>query len=47
MSYTIYPSKNMSNSVMEIYNAVTAVSLMESIDISIVFNNEALYNICD
>lgn len=47
MSYTIYPSENMSNSIMEYYNAITAVSLMECMDISIIFNNEALYNICD
>lgn len=46
VSYTLYPSARMSSSPIEAYNAVLSqYSLVDNIDLSIMFDNAAIYNI--
>lgn len=45
--FTVYPSPQISSSVVEPYNAVLATqALMEYQDISILLDNEAIYDVC-
>ncbi|KAF0974231.1 hypothetical protein FDP41_006841 [Naegleria fowleri] len=47
LSYTIYPSPQLSTSVVEPYNSVLSThSLLENNDISVVLDNQAIYDIC-
>merc|ERR1711924_593830 len=47
LSFTIYPSPQVSTAVVEPYNAVLAThSLLEHTDVSFMVDNEALYDIC-
>jgi len=46
-SFCVYPSPNLSTSVVEPYNSVLAThALMEHTDVSFMYDNEALYDIC-
>ena len=49
MSYTIWPSPNISTSVLEPYNSSFSIhrTLVERIKYCVVFDNEKLYKICD
>lgn len=48
LNFAIVPSPTISTSVVEPYNAVLSLhGLLEYTDISFVFDNEALYNICN
>lgn len=47
LDYCVYPSKNMSTSVVEPYNSVLSThALMEYADVTMVLENEALYDVC-
>jgi tubulin alpha len=47
MGFTVYPSPQVSTAVVEPYNSVlTTHSLLEHQDVSIMLDNEALYDIC-
>ncbi|EQC30954.1 tubulin alpha chain [Saprolegnia diclina VS20] len=47
LGFTIYPSPQLSTAVVEPYNAVLAThALLEHTDISILLDNEAIYDIC-
>jgi tubulin alpha len=47
LDYCVYPSRNMSTSVVEPYNAVLSThALMEFCDVTMVLENEALYDVC-
>lgn len=47
LGFNIYPSPHLSTSVVEPYNAVLASkALLEHADISVMFDNEAIYDIC-
>lgn len=47
LSFSIFPSPQISTSVVEPYNGVLAThAMMEHTDVSCVFDNEALYRIC-
>ena len=47
MNYVIYPSARKSDTVVEPYNAVLASNaLQEHSDVTVLMDNEALYNIC-
>lgn len=47
LSYTIYPSPQLSTSVVEPYNSVLSThSLLEHNDLSVVLDNQAIYDIC-
>merc|ERR1712070_785814 len=47
LSFTIYPSPQVSTAVVEPYNTVLCVhSLLEHTDVSFMVDNEALYDIC-
>eukprot|EP01060_Flectonema_neradi_P027392 TRINITY_DN369_c2_g1_i1.p1 TRINITY_DN369_c2_g1~~TRINITY_DN369_c2_g1_i1.p1 ORF type:complete len:466 (+),score=51.44 TRINITY_DN369_c2_g1_i1:47-1399(+) len=47
LGFTIYPSPKLSTSVVEPYNSVLAThDLMEHNDVTCMFDNEAMYNIC-
>ena len=46
-SLAIYPSPRISTSILEPYNAmITSNTLLEHSDVTVVMDNEALYNIC-
>lgn len=46
VGFTVYPSPKISTSIVEPYNAVLSMhSLLEHIDVGLVLENEALYNI--
>lgn len=47
IDFCIYPSPNLSTAVVEPYNSVLSThALMEYTDVSLVFDNEAIYDIC-
>jgi len=47
VTYSMFPSPRASNLVVEPYNVILGTtSLLESTNLSIVFDNEALYNVC-
>lgn len=47
LDYCVYPSRNMSTSVVEPYNSVLSThALMEFCDVTMVLENEALYDVC-
>ena len=47
ITYSMFPSPKISNLVVEPYNMILGMmSLIEYADLSILFDNEALYNIC-
>jgi tubulin alpha len=47
MGFTVYPSPQVSTAVVEPYNSVLCThSLLEHQDVSIMLDNEALYDIC-
>jgi tubulin alpha len=47
LGFTIYPSPQVSTAVVEPYNAVLAThSLLEHTDVSVMIDNEAVYDIC-
>merc|ERR1711959_160075 len=47
LSFTIYPSPQVSTAVVEPYNAVLAThSLLEHTDVCVMIDNEAVYDIC-
>ena len=47
LGFNVYPSPQISTAVVEPYNSVLAMhSLLEHTDVSIVLDNEALYDIC-
>nr|Q962P8.1 RecName: Full=Tubulin alpha-6 chain [Naegleria pringsheimi]AAK84065.1 alpha-tubulin TUBA3 [Naegleria gruberi] len=47
LSYTVYPSPQLATSVVEPYNSVLSThSLLEHNDISVVLDNQAIYDIC-
>ena len=48
LGFTIYPSPELSTSVVEPYNSVLAThALLEHLDVSILLDNQAIYNICE
>ena len=49
MSYSLWPSPNISTSVVEYYNSVFAMhpTLVEYVNYCIMFDNQKLYKICD
>lgn len=48
IGFEIYPSPKLSNCVVEPYNAIlTTSSLMDFLDVAIVMDNEAIYDICE
>eukprot|EP01094_Clydonella_sp_ATCC50884_P026211 TRINITY_DN711_c0_g1_i2.p1 TRINITY_DN711_c0_g1~~TRINITY_DN711_c0_g1_i2.p1 ORF type:complete len:456 (-),score=226.03 TRINITY_DN711_c0_g1_i2:176-1543(-) len=48
LDFSIYPSPQVSTSVVEPYNAVLSThSLLEHTDVSFILDNEAIYNICN
>ncbi len=47
LGFTIYPSPQVSNAVVEPYNSVLSThSLLEHTDVAIMLDNEAIYDIC-
>lgn len=47
LDYCVFPSKHMSTSVVEPYNSVMSThALMEYVDVTMVLENEALYDVC-
>lgn len=47
LGFNVYPSPDVSTSVVEPYNSVLAThSLLEHVDLAVVLDNEAVYNIC-
>jgi tubulin alpha len=47
LAFTVYPSPEVSTSVVEPYNCVlSAHALMEHTDVSVLLDNEAIYDIC-
>jgi tubulin alpha len=47
MGFAIYPSPQMATSVVEPYNCVLSTHyLLEHLDVAVVLENEALYDIC-
>jgi len=47
LGFTVYPSPQVSTAVVEPYNAVLAThSLLEHTDVSVMLDNEAVYDIC-
>ena len=47
MTYSVFPSANVSDTVTEPYNTTLSVNqLLENVDEVVVLDNEALYNIC-
>lgn len=47
LGFTIYPSPQISTAVVEPYNSVLAThTMLEHTDVNIIFDNEALYDIC-
>ncbi|CDF33490.1 alpha-tubulin [Chondrus crispus] len=47
LGFTVYPSPLVSTSVVEPYNSVLAThSLLEHLDVGVVLDNEAIYDIC-
>lgn len=47
LGFTVYPSPQVSTSVVEPYNSVLAThSLLEHLDVGLVLDNEAIYDIC-
>jgi tubulin alpha len=47
LGFTVYPSPQVSTSVVEPYNSVLSThSLLEHTDVSILLDNEAIYDIC-
>jgi len=47
LGFTVYPSPQVSTSVVEPYNSVLSThSLLEHTDVSVVLDNEAVYDIC-
>ena len=42
----VYPSPNISNSIIESYNTAMATEMLNKQDLSILFDNEALYHVC-
>lgn len=47
VSYTVFPSPQVSGSIVEPYNAMMALHYhIESTDMLVCFDNEALYDIC-
>jgi tubulin alpha len=46
LGFTIYPSPNVSTAVVEPYNAILSThGLLEHMDVSVIYDNEAIYNI--
>lgn len=47
MSMMVYPSPHLSTSCVEPYNAILSTHMLkESTDIAVMFDNEAMYDIC-
>lgn len=47
LGFTVYPSPQISTSVVEPYNSVLSThSLLEHTDVSVLLDNEAIYDIC-
>ena len=47
LGFTVYPSPQVSTSVVEPYNSVLSThSLLEHTDVSVLLDNEAIYDIC-
>ncbi|OQR89154.1 alpha-tubulin [Thraustotheca clavata] len=47
LNFTIYPSPQFSTAVVESYNSVlTTHALLEHTDVSVLFDNEAIYDVC-
>lgn len=47
MGFTVFPSPKISTAVVEPYNAVlSSRALIEHLDVDIVLDNEAIYDIC-
>lgn len=47
MTYSVFPSANVSDTVTEPYNTTLAVNqLLENVDETVVLDNEALYSVC-
>eukprot|EP00178_Gracilaria_changii_P021090 TRINITY_DN6265_c0_g1_i1.p1 TRINITY_DN6265_c0_g1~~TRINITY_DN6265_c0_g1_i1.p1 ORF type:complete len:452 (+),score=89.51 TRINITY_DN6265_c0_g1_i1:3025-4380(+) len=47
LGFTVYPSPQVSTSVVEPYNSVLAThALLEHLDVGVVLDNEAIYDIC-
>ena len=47
IDFPIYPSPNISNSVVEPYNAILSTnSLLYNSDVAVILNNEAIYDVC-
>ena len=46
-SFCVYPSPHLASSVVEPYNSVLSThALMEHTDVSFMYDNEAIYDIC-
>jgi len=47
LGFTIYPSPQVSNAVVEPYNSILSThSLLEQTDVAVMLDNEAVYDIC-
>ena len=47
MTYSVFPSANVSDTITEPYNTTLAVNqLLENVDETVVLDNEALYSVC-
>lgn len=47
LGFTVYPSPQISTSVVEPYNSVLSThSLLEHTDVAVLLDNEAIYDIC-
>jgi hypothetical protein len=47
LGFTVYPSPQVSTSVVEPYNSVLSThSLLEHTDVAVLLDNEAIYDIC-
>lgn len=47
LAFTIYPSPQISNAVVEPYNSILSThSLLSSTDVAVMLDNEAIYDIC-
>ena len=46
LGFTVYPSQQVSTFVVKPYNVFSIHSLLEHIDVAVLLDNEAIYDIC-
>lgn len=47
LGFTVYPSPQISTAVVEPYNSILSThSLLEHLDVAVMLDNEAIYDIC-